>query len=266
MTLALSPCPNDTFIFHALLHKKIDTEGLSFEVKMLDIDELNRQAQKGKTDAIKISYAIYPNIHKQYRILSSGSALGYNSGPLLVSKTPTSLETNSRIAIPGKKTTAALLLQMFYPQFFNIHSCLFSVIPNSIISGIYNAGLLIHEARFTYEQKGLHLIADLGKLWEQKFNLPLPLGGIVINRNLAIDKQLQFARIMRRSVEYALKNPIESRTFVKHYAQELADNIIELHINMFVNKYTIELDQKAKKAIQILLQQNFSSNKNDVFF
>ncbi|MGL4955832.1 MAG: 1,4-dihydroxy-6-naphthoate synthase [Bacteroidales bacterium] len=266
MRLAISPCPNDTFIFYALLHNKVDTEGLSFDVQMLDIDELNTQAQTTVIDAIKISYAAYPKVHEQYCILSAGSALGYNSGPLLVSaQAQVSISPALTVAIPGQYTTAALLLQLFCPQLKQLHSCLFSDISHTLSMGKYGAGVLIHETRFTYAQQGLHLIADLGALWQERFKLPLPLGCIAINRHLPIEQQHCFARVMRRSVEYALNNSAESRTFVRQYAQELSDNIIDQHIQMFVNKYTIALDKDAKQAIQTLLQGKFTTPPTNIF-
>jgi 1,4-dihydroxy-6-naphthoate synthase len=254
MLLCFSPCPNDTFIFHALLHGKVDTEGLSFDTNIIDIQQLNELAIAGKGDVVKMSFAVYPIARQHYGILDSGSALGYGNGPLLVAQQPLSnLDATTTVAIPGAHTTAFLLMRKAFPQVQQYVPTLFSKIPSAIRSGKVQAGVLIHESRFTYAEQGLHLIADLGAWWEAHYHLPIPLGGIGIQRTLPAEQQQAFARVLRRSVDYALQNSADSRFFVKHYAQELSDTVIDSHIKMFVNNYTQSLGKDGRLAVNALL-------------
>jgi 1,4-dihydroxy-6-naphthoate synthase len=252
MRLSFSTCPNDTFTFHAMLHGKVDTEGLAFDVHLADVEELNRAALAGEAEATKLSCAACAHVADKYSILDSGSALGRGNGPLLVAKDAREVTEKTRVAIPGKYTTAAFLLRLLFPHVRCLTEKLFSDIPQEILQGNVDAGVLIHESRFTYRQQGLHLLADLGREWEKRSGLPIPLGCICIRKNIDVEQQQAFGRVLRRSVDYALQNPGESRTFVKYYARELSDDAIGKHIAMFVNGYTQSLGSEGRRALAAL--------------
>jgi 1,4-dihydroxy-6-naphthoate synthase len=254
LSLAFSTCPNDTFIFDALVHKKIDTEGLDFDVILGDVEELNKLAFKTEIDITKLSYHAYAHISDNYKLLNSGSALGYKSGPLLISKHKIFPDevNDIKIAIPGKNTTANLLLSIAYPQATNKKEYLFSDIEEAVLSGEVDAGLIIHENRFTYAEKGLHKIIDLGEFWEEKTKLPIPLGGIVVNRKLPNEVQKKIDRILKRSIEYAFANPKSAYNYIKQFAQEMNEEVMYNHIKLYVNDFTLELGTEGKKAIETL--------------
>ena len=263
LTLGFSTCPNDTFIFDAMVHGRIDTEGIEFELVMSDVEELNRLAFKGEIDITKISYHAYAYIADLYLLLNSGSALGYKNGPLLISKYkvfPDEID-HLKIAIPGKHTTANLLLGIAYPNQKIRKEYLFSDIEEVVASGEMDAGLIIHENRFTYQQKGLLKVADLGEFWETKTGMAIPLGGIVVNRKLPRDVQQKVNRIMKRSVEFAFENPKVSYPYVKHHAQAMDDNVMQSHINLYVNDFTRDLGIAGRKAIETLFRE---ADKNRV--
>ena len=253
--LGISPCPNDTFIFDALLHQKIDTEGLEFDVLFADVEQLNKWAYKSILDVTKLSFNAFSHCVSSYVLLDSGSALGRNCGPLLIKKPSNKLNLDSKIAIPGKNTTANLLLSIAYPEYCNKVEMLFSEIENQILLGNIDAGLIIHENRFTYQQKGLKKVKDLGTFWEKETALPLPLGGIGVRRVFPYEIQKKVERVLRRSVEYALKNKESSLEFVMHHAQEMEKDVIGAHIALYVNKYSISLGKVGRKAIQLLLRK-----------
>ena len=254
ISLGFSPCPNDTFMFDALVNHKIDTEGLEFDVFLADIEKLNDWSMIGKLDVTKISYHAFMYCTDQYLLLDSGSALGNNCGPILIKKDNTDFSESSRIAIPGKYTTANMLLDIAYPLHQNRVEVLFSEIEYKLLSNEFDAGLIIHENRFTYQEKGLVKIMDLGEFWEEATSLPIPLGGIVVNRNLPLETQKKFQRVLRRSIEYAFNNKQDSYEFVKSHAQELEDDVIKSHIDLYVNNYSISLGNKGKKAVNRLLE------------
>jgi 5,8-dihydroxy-2-naphthoate synthase len=251
LTLGFSPCPNDTFIFDALVHGKIDTEGLAFDVLMADVEELNRLAFAQKLDVTKLSYHALACLLDRYVLLDAGSALGNNCGPLLIAKHPMNEQeiAKAKIAIPGKYTTANLLLSLAYPAAKNKIALLFSNIEDAVLSGEVDAGLIIHENRFTYMDKGLIKIMDLGEYWESTYKMPIPLGGIAIRRSIDVDIQQKFNRILRASVEYALKNPDASNDFVRQNAQEMEGYVIHGHIKLYVNDFTINLGTAGRSAI-----------------
>ncbi len=255
LTLGFSTCPNDTFIFDAMVHHKIDTEGLDFSVLMADVEELNKEAFNSKIDITKISYHAFAYISDNYKILDAGSALGNNNGPLLISKTKIYPDEvpDLKIAIPGKYTTANLLLGIAYPEVRCKKEYIFSDIEEVVASHEVDAGLIIHENRFTYEQRGFKKIVDLGEFWENKTQLPIPLGGIVVNRKLPVEIQQKVNRVLRRSIEFAYKNPEESLKFIRQYAQEIDEKVMLKHIDLYVNKYSIDLGETGKKAIRKLL-------------
>lgn len=255
LTLGFSPCPNDTFIFDAMVHGKIDTEGLEFDVFMEDVEALNQRAFAGDIDITKLSYHAFAHLTHNFALLNAGSALGNNCGPLLVSKKPMTSDeiTSARIAIPGKMTTANFLLGLAFPEAVNKHTFLFSDIEDAVLRGDADAGLIIHENRFTYEQRGLVRIIDLGEFWESTTGYPIPLGGIVVNRNLPDDVQRKVDRIMRRSVEFAFSNRSEVMPFVRCYAQAMEDDVMMSHIGLYVNDYTIDLGGSGRGAVQYMM-------------
>ena len=257
LTLGFSTCPNDTYIFDAMVHGRVDTEGIDFELIMSDVEELNRLAFNSQIDITKISYHAYAYIADSYLLLNSGSALGFQNGPLLISKHKVYPDeiNDLKIAIPGQHTTANLLLSIAYPGHKNKKEYLFSDIEDVVLSGEMDAGLIIHENRFTYQQKGLKKVADLGEFWESKTGLAIPLGGIVVNRNLSPDIQHKVDRIMKRSVEYAFANPKASYPFVKQYAQAMDDKVMQSHIELYVNEFTRELGVEGRKAVETLFRE-----------
>jgi len=251
LTLGFSPCPNDTFIFDAMVHGRIDTEGLEFDYFLADVELLNRKALASEVDITKISYHAYAYVAQNYLILDSGSALGHRNGPLLISKHRISIDelTNMRIAIPGKYTTANLLFSIAWPDVVNKTEYLFSKIEDALLKNEVDAGLIIHETRFTYFRKGLHKLADMGEYWENLTNLPIPLGAIVINRNLPEDIAQKVNRIVRRSLEYAYKDSFASYDFVSGNAREMDSTVMNNHIKLFVNEFSLNLGKKGREAI-----------------
>ena len=247
--LGFSPCPNDTFMFDALVHEKIDTEGLIFDVILADIEQLNKWSIEGILDATKISYSAFLFCHQKYIILDSGSALGNNCGPILVKKKDTIFNKKSVIAIPGEFTTANMLFSFAFPDNNVKKEVLFSQIEDFVLTDKVDAGLLIHENRFTYQNKGLVKIKDLGEYWEETTRLPIPLGSIVVKRKFPDSEKQKIQRVIRRSIQYAFNNPLSSREYVKRHAQEITDSIIEKHIKLYVNEFSISLKNKAKRAV-----------------
>ena len=253
-TLGYSTCPNDTFIFDALVHKKIDTGGLEFEVVLADVEELNRKAFNEEIEITKLSYHAFALVAKKYKLLTSGSALGYKNGPLLISKHKIYPDEVSdlKVAIPGKNTTANLLFSIVYPDVKEKNEYLFSDIEDAVLYGEVDAGVIIHENRFTYEKKGLKKIIDLGEDWENKTNSPIPLGGIVVHRRIDSKIQQKINSLLSQSVQYAFNSPESSYQYVKKYAQELDDTVIKKHIDLYVNNFTLELGDKGKSAVNKL--------------
>jgi len=256
LTLGFSPCPNDTFIFDAMVHGRIDTEGLEFDFFLADVEELNRKAVTAELDITKISYHAYAYVAQNYLILDSGSALGYHNGPLLLSKRKilTSNIAKKKIAIPGKFTTANLLFSIAWPDAGNKVEYLFSDIDNAILNEEVDAGLIIHETRFTYYKRGLHKLADLGEFWERLTGLPIPLGAIVINRNIPEDVALKVNRIIRKSLEYAYKDSFASYDFVAGNAKDMDSTVMNNHIKLYVNEFSLDLGEKGKEAINGLFR------------
>jgi len=265
LTLGFSPCPNDTFIFDALVHHKIDTEGLEFEVVFSDVEQLNKWAFQAKLDVTKLSYNAFTHCLKDYALLDSGSALGNNCGPILIKKPNTILNKESKIAIPGKYTTANMLLSIVFPKIKNKVEMLFSEIEDQVLEGRVDAGLIIHENRFTYKDKGLDKVSDLGEFWEEETGLPIPLGGIVVKRELPLSEQKKIERVIRKSVEYAFENPSSSADFVKCHSQEMEEEVVNAHIALYVNDYSISLGKKGRKAVKLLFKKLGHSFENSLF-
>ena len=262
LSLAYSPCPNDTFIFDAMVHGKIDTEGLEFEVVLADVEELNRKAFNKELDITKLSYHAYAHLTADYILLRSGSALGNNCGPLLVAALnidKTEVE-NLSIAIPGKFTTANFLLSFAFPEAKNRLEMIFSDIEAAVLENKVDLGVIIHENRFTYFERGLHKIMDLGEHWENTTGLPIPLGGIVARRSF--DKTLlqKINRVLRRSLEFAFAHPDASREYVCAHAQEMSYDVMQQHIQLYVNQYSLDLGEKGIAAVEnmfsVLKNQN----------
>jgi 1,4-dihydroxy-6-naphthoate synthase len=260
ITLGFSSCPNDTFIFDAMVHHKIDTEGLAFEVIMADVEELNKRALNQELDVTKISYHAFAYISDNYCLLDSGSALGKNNGPLLISKRKIYQDeiNDLKIAIPGKHTTANLLFSIAFPKAKNKIEYVFSEIEDVVLSNEVDAGLIIHENRFTYEKKGLRKIIDLGEYWENETHFPIPLGGIAIKRSLDKDIQLKINRVLKKSVEFAFKNPKSGYLYVKKNSQEMDDEVMYKHINLYVNNFSLDLGKEGREAIQFLYEKAIS--------
>ncbi|MDR1199377.1 MAG: 1,4-dihydroxy-6-naphthoate synthase [Prevotellaceae bacterium] len=265
LQLCFSTCPNDTFIFDAAVHHKIDTEGLEFDIYMADVEELNRYAFSADADITKLSFNAYAQVSDKYIILNSGSALGRKNGPLLVSKTKIYYDEvkDLNIAVPGKNTTAAALLQILFPQAKTLREYLFSDIESAVLDGEVDAGVLIHEGRFTYKRKGLKLIADLGELWESESNRPVPLGCIAVKRSLPVEIRQRVDAVLRKSVEFAIKNPHESMPFVRRHAQEMDDETMQKHINLFVNDFTVNIGSQGKEAIEYFIEKLKNINASD---
>ena len=256
LSLAFSPCPNDCFIFDAIVHQRIDLEGLEFVVRMADVEQLNQSAFAGDVDVTKLSFHAYAYCLGNYVLLDAGSALGNNCGPLLISKQAISekevAEGHLRIAIPGEYTTANFLLGLAFPKATDKTELLFSDIEPALLEGRYDAGLIIHENRFTYEAKGLKKIIDLGEFWEHETGAPIPLGGIVIKRSLPHDIQRRVNRVLRRSVEYAFAHREASLPFVRAHAQEMSEDVMYRHIDLYVNEYSLDLGSEGRRALEIL--------------
>ena len=250
-SLHISPCPNDTFAFDALINRRLEHD-FDLAVEYHDIEVLNEGVLRGEPDLSKISYAVYPLISERYILLDSGSALGRGNGQLLVRRKG---ETDKirKVLSPGLNTTANALLMRYFPDVEEVEQRLFSEIAEAVERGEADAGVLIHEGRFVYERRNLELVADLGKLWEKETNLPLPLGAIVAKRELGQETISKFEKLLSESVRYAFENPLLSRDFVKEHAQELEDEVIDKHIALFVNDYTISLGDEGRKAVEKLV-------------
>ena len=256
-SLGFSSCPNDTFIFDAMINGKIDAGDLHFEVKIEDVESLNRHALSGTMDVLKISYHTLLHVKNEYTLLHSGSALGHGCGPLIIARTPLDIRVldDNRIGIPGKYTTANLLLQLYYGKPLSARTYVFSDIEKALLDSEIDAGVIIHENRFTYESKGLVKIVDLGEFWETGFGLPLPLGCIVAKKTLGTPAIQAIEYTLRKSVQFAMDHPGETMGFVKKHAQELNDDIIKKHIDLYVNGYTLDIGTIGQKAIECLNKQ-----------
>lgn len=255
LTIGFSTCPNDTYIFDALVNGRIDTRGIVFTPILADVEELNSKAKDGELDITKLSYHAYGHVSSQYKVLDAGSALGWGNGPLLVSKRkiyPDEIN-EVRIAIPGELTTANFLMGTAFPGAGNKKSYLFSDIEEVVLSDEADVGVLIHENRFTYMNRGLELIMDLGEYWEKATGMPIPLGGIVVNRKLNKETQLTIQELIRESLIYANENPGSSYEYMKCYAQDMRKEIMLQHVETFVNDFSLSLGDDGRKAVMKLL-------------
>lgn len=257
LSIAFSTCPNDTFIFDAMVNGKIDTEGIEYIPVVADIAELNERAIATSYDITKMSFYAFGFVIDQYAVLPYGNALGHGVGPVLVAREPMDEAqiNKARIAIPGQYTTANFIMGLAYPKAKDKHPMLFSSIEDAVLSGQMDVGLLIHENRFTYEDKGLVKLADLGEFWEREMNMPIPLGGIGIRRFLPRSIQEKVLRAVKSSIEYAFKNPEDSAAFIKRYADNPDPEIVKKHIALYVNDYTRDLNSEGREAIRSLFKK-----------
>jgi 1,4-dihydroxy-6-naphthoate synthase len=267
ISLGFSPCPNDTFIFDAMVHGKIDTEGLVFEPQLEDVETLNRWASAGKLDVTKLSYAAFARLTDQYKLLHAGSALGNQCGPLLIARANMTERDlgYARIAMPGYGTTAWFLYKFAYEKPGRALPVVFSEIETAVLDGRAEAGVIIHENRFTYRQKGLVLLRDLGAHWEEKTGWPIPLGGIVVHQRIEPEVQAKINRVMQRSVAYAQAHTADVMPYVRQHAQEMDPEVMQAHINLYVNEYTTDLGERGRAAVQFMLQTIGLKDTDSIF-
>ena len=266
LSLGISPCPNDTFMFDALLHNRIDTQGIEFNYYLEDVETLNRKAQENHYDISKISYHGFLHVLHNYQLLDSGSALGRGCGPLLISKRELKEKElqHSRVGIPGKYTTANLLCSLMYPNIKIKEEMVFSEIEEALLAEIIDAGVIIHENRFTYLQKGLRKVQDLGDFWETETGFPIPLGGIVIKRSLPQNVKSLVEKLVAESVQFAFEHPEASNDFVSCHAQEMDNAVMKQHIQLYVNEFSLSLGVEGKAAIQKLIEKSVQKNLIEV--
>ena len=258
LSLGFSPCPNDTFIFDALVNNKIDTEGLEFDVCLEDVETLNKWALEGKLDFTKLSFPAFFRSLENYMLLNSGSALGKGVGPLLITDSANEFNTEdinqSSVALPGLHTTANLLFSFAYPDAVDKKFILFSEIENALLNRETDLGVIIHENRFTYQQKGLHKVKDLGEYWEEKMESPIPLGGIAINQSIKRSTALKVDQLIRKSLDFAFSNYPFITDYVKQHSQSMSEDVMRQHIDLYVNNYSLDLGEEGKLAIENLYQ------------
>jgi 1,4-dihydroxy-6-naphthoate synthase len=259
LALGFSPCPNDCFMFDAIVNGRIDLEGLTFTPHLADVEALNRETFAGSADVSKLSYHAYAYCRRDYVLLDAGSALGRNCGPLLISARPIAPDEvrrgRLRIAIPGVYTTANFLLGLAFPEVVDRTPLVFSDIEGALLDGRFDAGVIIHENRFTYEAKGLHKIVDLGEFWERETGTPIPLGAIAVRRSLPDDVKRRVNRVVRRSVEYAFAHRDASLPYVRAHAQEMSEEVMYKHIDLYVNDFSVDLGAEGKRAVTALFDK-----------
>ncbi len=272
LIVGFSPCPNDTFIFDALVNNKIDTEGLQFEVVLEDVETLNQWALQGKLDITKLSYGVLAHVLDKYIVLNSGSALGRGVGPLLISNLPAAQAGKEQgklnveeipVAIPGEHTTANLLFSLAYPKAKKKIFLRYDEIEN-FVSANKGLGVIIHENRFTYEAKGLQKITDLGEFWGKKTGHPIPLGGIVVKREIDEVITMKVDRLIKRSIEFAFFNYPRINDYIRSHSQEMSEEVMRKHIDLYVNNYSLDLGAEGKKAIIQLLKISESVLKKNI--
>ena len=264
LNLGFSPCPNDTFIFDALVNNKIDTEGLRFNPVMEDVQTLNLWALQGKLDVTKLSFGVLPLVLNRYALLNSGSALGNGVGPLLITndKNRNLNVEESLVAIPGKDTTAHVLFTLAFPEAKNKVFLRYNEIENFVLEN-KGHGVIIHENRFTYEQKGLVKIADLGDYWERTTGSAIPLGGIVIKRELDVKLQQQVDKLIQKSLGFAFQHYPELNDFVRKHAQEMSDDVMRKHIDLYVNRFSLQLGTTGRFAVKKFIETYYLLNNQE---
>ena len=247
----ISTCPNDTFMFHAFLEKRVVCDGFDLDIELMDVQQLNEGLQHGAFHFSKASCFAATLLKDRFEICPSGAALGYGVGPLVLARqdAPTEIAT-ARVLTPGDKTTAFLLFQYFFPTARLVDHVIFSDIMPALEQGEADYGVVIHEGRFTYQESGLSLIADLGALWEREFSLPLPLGCIVADRSVPSEHRAAFGAAVRRSIEYAYAHKDETLSTMQRYAQELEDDVIWKHVDLYVNQWSLDLGEEGARAFR----------------
>jgi 1,4-dihydroxy-6-naphthoate synthase len=259
LSLGYSPCPNDTFIFHALTHGLIESAAdLEFVVLLDDVEALNRSAAAGRLDVAKVSYHAYGHISSDYVMLRSGGALGRGVGPLVVARTPGLDLRGKRVAVPGGRTTAKLLLELWRPEGLELEELRYDAIIPAVAGGEVDAGLIIHESRFTYMAHGLHALVDLGAWWEGEVGELVPLGAIVARRSLGAAMHTRLAGLVRASLEYAWRRPGASTEYVAANAQEMSEEVRRQHIALYVNDYSLDVGVDGERAARRLLERGLS--------
>ncbi len=257
LTLGYSPCPNDTFIFYALIHGRIPAPGFTVKERLEDVETLNRLALEGRLDLTKVSYHAFGHLRDHYALLRSGGALGRGCGPLVIAPQATDMTQlrGRRIAVPGRLTTANLLLQLYGEGYDDLLVLPFDRIMPALQNGEADAGVIIHESRFTFRNAGFHEVLDLGAWWETDTGLPIPLGGILARRDLGSDTIAAVDRALRASLAYAWQHPGETRAYIKQHAQELDDQVIDAHIGLYVNDFSLDLGPEGLMAIETLFSR-----------
>jgi len=266
LTLGFSPCPNDTFIFDAMIHHKIDTEGLQFKVSYDDVETLNHKTFNKELDISKLSFHAYAYAVDDYVLLDAGSALGFGVGPLLITKNQAYIAalgspgnqaapSHLTVAIPGKYTTANFLLGLAFPALQHKEIRVFSAIEDAVLQGAVDLGLIIHENRFTYQEKGLFKVIDLGDFWEKETGCAIPLGGIVVRRSFPDEMKQRINRVLRRSVEFAFEHPTSGIDFIRQHAQAMRDEVMYKHIDLYVNQYSVDLGEEGRQAVQLMFDK-----------
>ncbi|MVT10857.1 1,4-dihydroxy-6-naphthoate synthase [Chitinophaga tropicalis] len=256
LTLGFSPCPNDTFIFDAMVNGKINTNGLTFKTQLEDVETLNKWAMQGKLAITKLSFGVYRKVQDQYELLNSGSALGRGCGPLLIAKKdiPQDKLKDCKIAIPGENTTANLLFSIAFPEVKQKEVMIFSDIENAVLDGRVDAGVIIHENRFTYQQKGLVKIIDLGEYWESTTGSPIPLGGIFIRKDVPDEVKQAVDKLVHDSLQYSYKHYPALSSYVTEHAQEMDESVMRQHIDLYVNDFSLGLGEAGRAAVDRLMK------------
>ncbi len=257
LSIGYSPCPNDTFIFYALVHGMIKDKGFELAPEVLaDVETLNYWALQGKLDITKLSFHALGHVLDDYVLLSSGAALGRGCGPLLViGASSIKKPAEMTVAIPGRYTTAAMLLRLYNPQYSRTQIMPFEQIMPAVEAGVVDAGVIIHEGRFTYQNYGLHLVRDLGDWWEEETGYPIPLGGIAARRSLGMERLKQIEAAVGESVQWALAHPDQCISYIKQHARELDEDVIENHIKLYVNNYSFDLGKDGRETVRFFLQK-----------
>ena len=275
LTIGFSPCPNDTFIFDALINKKIDTERFEFDAVLADVETLNQWALEGKLDITKLSFPAFFRSLENYTLLNAGSAIGKGVGPLLITDSAQELTNDeinqASIALPGIHTTANLLFSYAYPDAIDKKFMIFSAIEEALLNKETDLGVIIHENRFTYQQKGLYKVKDLGEYWEEKMELPVPLGGIAINQSVKRSVALKINELIRKSLDFAFKNYPVISDYVKQHSQEMSEDVMRQHIDLYVNNYSLDLGDEGKLAIESMYEvflelNNQETDDEDILF
>lgn len=272
LSLGYSPCPNDTFLFYALAHRRLDLSGLAFDIRLEDVETLNQAAERGEFAVSKLSFGALGHLQGTYGLLRSGAALGRGCGPLIVARPDFKPEMliDAAVAVPGMWTTARLLLGLYAPEIRDLTAMPFDRIMPAVADGSVDAGVIIHEGRFTYPNHGLISIMDLGEWWEGRTGLPIPLGGIAVRRDLGADLADRIERAIRDSVAWAFDHPAETEDYVRAHAQEMAPEVVRQHIELYVNDFTLDLGSEGSAAVSALFDEArskgfFPENRGPLF-